>query len=323
MGTTSVEITLTPGARVLIAADDGSVTRLRDCLSAAGHEPLPARDGEEALRRIRQDDPELAILATSLGRLNGYQLCERLKAHPTTRSIPVVLLVETAEPATRERSLAVGADDCLSHGCDPWELLVRVRALVQLRRLQEQLLHTEKVLFDVARLLESRESREASTCDTLAETACRLGRAVGLTGEELAILQQAALLHDIGKVGVPERDLLKPERLTPQEQDRVRRHPVIGEELCAPLRGAEDVLPVIRHCRERWDGAGYPDSLRGAQIPLLARILAVADGYHAMTSHRPYRPALTPEAAAAALRDGAGTQWDPELVTTFLELIKR
>jgi putative two-component system response regulator len=321
MGTSTVELTLAPGARVLIAAEDACVTRLVECLTGAGHEPLAAHDGDEALRRVRQDDPELAILGTALGRLNGYQICERLKSHPTTCSIPVVLLADAAGPETRERGRAVGAEDLLSVGFDPSDLLFRVGSLVQLRRLREQLCHTEKVLFDVARALESRESSDDGPCDTLAQLACRLGRAAGLDAEALSVLHRCALLHDIGKVGVRESVLLKADRLTGSELSDVRRHPEIAEDLCAPLPWAEEVLPVLRHYRERWDGEGYPDGLHGAQIPLLARILAVADGFHAMTSDRSYRPALPTAAAAAALREGAGRQWDPELVATFLKVM--
>jgi putative two-component system response regulator len=322
MGSTTVETTFMPGARVLIAAEEGCVARLAACLTEAGHEPLTARDGDEALRRVRQDDPELAILGTALGRLNGFQICERLKSHPTTRTIPVVLLADATGPEARERGVAVGAEDLVSACFDPWDLLFRVRSLVEVRRLREQLTYTEKVLFDVARALESRESEEGGPCDTIAQFACRLGRAVGLDAEALSVLHRAALLHDIGKVGIRESVLLKRDRLTDPEMCDVRRHPVIGEDLCAPLPWAEEVLPVIRHYRERWDGEGYPDGLAGTQIPLLARVLSVADGFHAMTCDRPYRPAMTTADAAVALRDGAGRQWDPELVATFLRVME-
>jgi HD-GYP domain-containing protein (c-di-GMP phosphodiesterase class II) len=140
--------------------------------------------------------------------------------------------------------------------------------------------------------------------------------------EDLATLRQGALLHDIGKIGIRESILLKSDRLTAEEFNEVKLHPVIGEQLCAPLRCAEDVLPVIRHHQERWDGQGYPDGLRGAQIPLLARIMAIADGFHAMTSDRPYRPAMSRAEAAAALRAGAGSHWDPDLVAAFLSTME-
>jgi putative two-component system response regulator len=264
----------------------------------------------------------LAILGTALGRLNGYQICERLKSHPTTRTIPVLLLADVTGPEARERGVAVGADDLLNACFEPSELLFRVHSLIQLRRLRDQLAHTEKVLFDVASALESRESGDEGPCDTLTKLAYRLGRALRLEADQLAVLHRCALLHDIGKIGVRESVLLKSEQLTGSELCEVRRHPEIAEDLCAPLPWAEEALPVIRHVRERWDGEGYPDGLKGTRIPLLARILSVADGYYAMTNDRPYRPAMSATAAAAALREGAGSQWDPELVTTFLRMME-
>jgi putative two-component system response regulator len=248
-------------------------------------------------------------------------VCERLKAHPNTRTIPVVMLLDSPEEDAKLRGMAVGAEDFLARGCHPLELLARVKSLVQVKRLNEQLEHAESVVFELARALESRDATHPGHADTLADYACRLGRAVGLGADDLATLRQGALLHDIGKIGIRESILLKSDRLTPEEFNEVKLHPVIGEHLCAPLRCAEDVLPVIRHHQERWDGQGYPDGLRGTQIPLLARIMAIADGFNAMTSDRPYRPAMSRSDAAAALRAGAGSHWDPDLVVTFLETI--
>jgi len=322
MALTTAELKLTPGARVLIADEATAVARVGDFLTSAGHEPLAARDGEEALRLVREADPELALLGIALGRLNGYQVCERLKAHPQTRTIPVVMLLDSAQEDARLRGMAVGAEDFLARGCHPLELLARVKSLVQVKRLNEQLEHAESVVFELARALESRDTSHTGHADSLADYACRLGRAVGLEMEDLATLRQGALLHDIGKIGIRESILLKSDRLTAEEFNEVKLHPVIGEQLCAPLRCAEDVLPVIRHHQERWDGQGYPDGLRGAQIPLLARIMAIADGFHAMTSDRPYRPAMSRAEAAAALRAGAGSHWDPELVAAFLSTME-
>jgi putative two-component system response regulator len=318
MGTTTTELGLTPGARVLIAGETTCMARLSDFLASAGHEPMAAQDGEEVLRRVRNDDPELALLGIGLGRLNGYQVCERLKAHPHTRTIPVVLVLDAPDDEARQRGVAVGVEDFLTRGCDPLELLARVKSLVQVKRLNEQLEHAESVVYDLARTLERRDTGEGGEAETLADYACLLGRAAGLGAEELSVLRQGAMLHDIGKIAIRESILLKSERLTPEEYNEVKLHPVIGEQLCAPLRCAEDVLPVIRHHQERWDGQGYPDGLKGAETPLLARILAIADGFSAMTTDRPYRPAFSRAKAAEVLRDGAGTQWDPELIALFL-----
>jgi putative two-component system response regulator len=214
---------------VLIADEAGSAARVCQFLSAAGHEPLWAEDGDVALNRVRKDDPELALLGIDLGRLNGYQVCERLKAHPNTRTIPVVFLLDSADTDARHRGLAVGAEDFLVRSCDPLELLTRVKSLVQVKRLNEQIEHAESVVFDLARALEQRDSIANGLSETLTEYACRLGQAIGLFEDDLRVLRQSALLHDIGKIAVRESILLKADRLTtagshPRDRRRLQRH---------------------------------------------------------------------------------------------------
>ena len=129
------------------------------------------------------------------------------------------------------------------------------------------------------------------------------------------------MIHDIGKIGVPDQILLKAGPLTPEEWEVMKTHPVIGEEIARPLRSAADLLQIVRHHHENVDGSGYPDGLAAEDIPLSARIVAVCDGYDALTSDRPYRPGMPSEVATAILRDGAGKQWDAELVRTYLERV--
>src|SRR5262249_55068315 len=157
----------------------------------------------------------------------------------------------------------------------------RIRSLVQCKRLNEQLEQTETVVYELAQALEVRGAGPESSTEKLAEYACRLGRAIGLGGDDLETLRKGAPVPDIGKIGIRESTLRKPSRLTPEEFDEVKRHPIIGERLCLPMRCAEELVPVIRHHQERWDGRGYPDGLLGSDIPLLARIMAIADAFDA------------------------------------------
>jgi cyclic di-GMP phosphodiesterase len=320
----SDELGLSPGARVLVAERHETAARqVSDYLEAVGHTVLVASDGEEALRRIRQDDPEVAILDVSIPRLNAYQLCERVKTHPNTRNIPVIMLVSAAAQDEKIRGLEVGAEDFLCRPVNKLELLARVKSLVRVKRLNDQVETTENVIFGLARMLENKVSQDGSDWQRLASHACLLGKALGLTEEDLDILRKGAVLHDIGKIAVREEVLMKAGALTQEEYNEIKLHPEVGERICGPLRCADQVLPIIRHHQERWDGKGYPDGLRGEQIPLLARILAVADAYDAMLSPRPYRPALTPAEAQENLQSGAGTHWDPNLVELFLTAIRR
>jgi len=313
-----------PGARVLVAErSEQSARQIADHLVTAGYTVLLATDGEEALRRIRRDDPEVAILDAGIPRLNAYQLCERVKAHPSTRSIPVVMLVSPAAQDEKLRGLEVGVEDFLTRPVNKIELLARVKSLVRFKRLNDQVETTENVIFELARMLDSKVFDARSNSERLAEHACLLGSALGLEQDDLESLRKGALLHDIGKIAVREELLLKPGRLSDAEFDEIKRHPEAGERICGPLRCADQVLPILRHYRERWDGRGYPDGLRGDEIPLLARVLAVADAYDAMLCSRPYRPAMSVEVACANLKSGAGTQWDPHLIDLFLTALRR
>ena len=321
---TSEDLRLSPGARVLVAErDEQGGRQAAEYLEGVGHTVLTARDGEEALRRIRAEDPEVALLDVGIRRLNAYQLCERVKSHATTRNIPVIMLVSPFAQDEKIRGLEVGAEDFLARPINKLELLARVKSLVKVKRLNDQVETTESVIFGLARMLESKMSHAGSDAERLADYACLIGEALGLMAEDLDTLRKGAVLHDIGKIAVREEVLLKPGKLSDEEYNEIKLHPELGERICGPLRDADKVLPIIRHHQERWDGKGYPDGLAGEQIPLLARIMAIADSYDAMLSPRPYRPALSAEQAQCHLRSGAGTQWDPYLVELFLGALRK
>lgn len=321
---TSEEFQTVWGARILVAErSERSARQVADYLESAGYTVSMAFDGEDALRRIRRDDPEVAILDAGIPLLNAYQLCERVKAHPSTRSIPVVMVVSPTAQEEKLRGLEVGVEDFLTRPINKIELLARVKSLVKSKRLNDQVETTENVIFDLARMLEQKVSDARSDADRLADHACILGEALGLEREDLDTLRKGAILHDIGKIAVREEVLLKRGSLSDEEYDEIKRHPEAGERICGPLRCADQVLPIIRHHQERWDGRGYPDGLRGEQIPLLARVLSIADAYDAMLSPRPYRAALSVEQARANLRAGAGTQWDPHLIELFLAALRK
>jgi putative two-component system response regulator len=323
-GMTRDDLGLVPAARVLVAErTEAAARQLAEYLEAVGHTVLIATDGEAALRSIRKDDPEIAILDVEIPRLNAFQLCERVKSHPSTRNIPVVMLVSPTAQDEKIRALEVGVEDFICRPVNKLELLARVKSLVKVKRLNDQVETTENVIFGMARLLEEKVSSVKSDKGRLSENAVMLGRALGLLEEDLENLRKGALLHDIGKIAVREEILLKRGSLSDEEYNEIKLHPEVGERLCGPLRCADQLLPIIRHHQERWDGKGYPDGLKGEQIPLLARILAIADAYDAMLSPRPYRPALTPAEAQERLRAGAGTQWDPHLIETFLGALRR
>ena len=183
---------------------------------------------------------------------------------------------------------------------------------------------TEAILFSLAEAVEQRDCHTARHCERLAFMAVALGMAMQLERGSLLALYRGGYLHDIGKVGIPDSILFKPDRLNKQEWVVMRSHPVRGEEICRHLKSMSPVVPIIRHHHERWDGGGYPDGLRERQIPLLARVLQIADIYDALTSPRPYKPAYTAEKALAIIEEETGRGWrDPEIVELFFRLHDR
>jgi putative two-component system response regulator len=179
------------------------------------------------------------------------------------------------------------------------------------------------VLFSLARSIEARDPYTRGHCERLAEMSAQLGGRLGVSGEDIKALRRAGIVHDIGKVAVPDSILLKPGPLTYEEIIQMRKHAAVGESICAPLKTFGTVLPIIRHHHEKYDGSGYPDNLRGNDIPLTARILQLADVFDALTTDRPYKTAI-PWETALLMMDAEAERgwWDRELYTTFREMIR-
>ncbi len=196
--------------------------------------------------------------------------------------------------------------------------------MLKLRLRSEQGLRDadEQVIVALAVAVEGKDATTHGHLQRLARYALRLGEALGLDDRQLLFLRYGAILHDIGKIAIPESIVSKPGPLSTDEWYEMRKHPVVGQQICAPLRFSDEVGPLIRHHHERWDGTGYVDSLAGDQIPYLSRVISVVDAFDAMTSDRPYRPALSVDEAMKRLAEGSGTQWDPVITDVFLGLIR-
>jgi putative two-component system response regulator len=308
---------------IVLVVDDVPANRelLEGHLDDLGYDVRQARDGVEALEAIAAEEPDLVLLDIDMPRLDGISVCERLKAHPTRRLIPVVILTASNDRGTRLRGIAAGADDFLSKPFDAKELLVRARVLLRQRALNLRLDATEGVLFALARAVEARDRYTIHHAERVGRYAQAIGAALDLDAEDTATLYEGGVLHDLGKIAIPDAILLKPGPLTEDEFATMRQHSVEGERICLSLRSVAHYLPIIRHHHERVDGEGYPDHLVGAEIPVGARIVAIGDAWDAMVSDRPYRAGLDPEEALRRLRAGSGKQWDAGLTHTFLGLL--
>jgi putative two-component system response regulator len=293
-------------------------------MEAEGYAVTAAADGVEALEAVAAAPPDLVLLDIMMPRLDGYAVCRALKAHPATRLIPIVLLTALGAEDDRLLGIEAGADDFLTKPFSQAELTARVRSLLRLKAFTDELEHAEAMLLLLGRTVEAKDPYTQGHCERLATIAVALGRALGLPPPTLAALDRGGYLHDLGKIGVPDAVLLKPTALTEAEWALMRAHPVIGERICRPLRSLTPVLPIIRHHHERWDGSGYPDGLAGEAIPLAARVLQVVDIYDALTTQRPYKPALAPAEALQALRAEVRQGWrDPAVVEAFVTLVER
>jgi putative two-component system response regulator len=320
---------LTAKPRILVVDPEPMSRTLLDAVLRTDnrYEVLSASEGRRGLEIARQVRPDLILLSAGLpDDCGGLTVCRTLKEEGRTRRIPIILI--TAQATTQERvdGFEAGADDFIRKPFNRIELLARVRSLLRIKALNDQLDEVEDVIYSLSRAMEAREGDLDGDCGGTARVtayAQALGRELGLSDEALRLLGQAALLRDVGKIGLPDTLLQKNGKLSELERERMQRHTVLGEQIVAPLRCTAALLPIIRHHHERIDGKGYPDGLAGEQIPLGARIVAIADAYNAMLSYRPYRPALTPQKALQTLQAGAGRQWDASLVTHFIAWAER
>jgi cyclic di-GMP phosphodiesterase len=283
-------------------------------LSSIECEVRLAPDGATALAVIETDPPDLVLLDVRMPRMDGYEVCRRIKSMPRGRLLPVVMITGLSHTAHRVAALEAGADDFMSKPVDGSELIARVRSALRLKELYNTLDSAEHVIFSLATAVEAKDSFTERHTQRVGESARLLGQRLGLPESTLDVLYRGGIIHDIGKIGVSDSILHKPGPLDPIEVPQMQAHVEIGESIVRPLHSTTGLLPIIRHHHERFDGLGYPDRLRAREIPRAARIVSVCDAFDALVNDRPYRTRRSTTEALAVLRAGAGTQWDPETV---------
>lgn len=308
----------------ILVVDDHPSSRMTAValLSVEGYDVLEAENGQAALDCVGDADPDLILLDVMMPGMDGYEVCRRLKQEEHTRLIPIVFVTALNDRRARLRGIEVGGDDFLSKPFDQLELSARVKSLIRQKRLNEDLDHAGKVLFSIARTIESRDPNTGDHCERLVVRGKAFGEYLRLSRLEVRDLMWGGYLHDIGKVGIPDSVLLKMGKLSSDEWQIMRQHVLIGENICQPLRTMRGVIPIIRHHHERWDGSGYPDGLLGNEIPFLAQVFQLIDIYDALTHERPYKRAFTPEESLEIMYEETGKGWrNPDLMEQFANFI--
>lgn len=282
-----------------------------------------AYDGEEALEKINSNPPDIVLLDLMMPKISGYEVCRWVKQNKATQFIPVIIITALQELDDKIKAIELGAEDFLVKPFNKLELCTRIKSLLHMKSLHDDLESSENVLFSLAGALEAKDRYTRGHSDRVAKIAIAIATEMNLSKRDLEIMHKGGLLHDIGKIGVKEDILLKPGKLTDEEMQHVQTHPKIGYDICAPLKSLEGALPCIRSHHERFDGTGYPDGLQRDEIPLKGQIMAVADAFDAMITDRPYRKGMTQETAVKIFENEIDNgQWNPEIVRIFLNVVK-
>ena len=287
-----------PAGRILIVDDDIQIRRLlRSLLTNHGYVIAEAASAEQAKSELHSFGPDLILLDVRLPDKSGIELLEEIRSDPSLRLLPVVMMTGAVERQERIRAIAAGATDFIGKPFAPEELAVRIRSLVQLKFFADSLEDAEQIIVALARVIDARDPYTAHHSERVSLYAGLLGERIGLKGTDLDAVRRGGLFHDIGKIAIRDSVLLKPGRLTPEEFEEIKRHPVEGRMLLEPMRTLSYALPVIYHHHERYDGSGYPEGLTGEAIPMVARVTTVADVFDALTTNRTYRSASSRQAS--------------------------
>jgi putative two-component system response regulator len=309
-------------AQILVVDDDPMIVDvLTRFLVREGYSVITAGNGVEALEQVQRHQPDLILLDVTMPEMDGFTACRQLKEDERTALIPITMLTGLDDREHRMRGIEAGADDFLTKPFEQSILRARIRSQLRLKRLTDQLEHTENVIFMLAQAVEAKDTYTEGHLRRLRSYGEQLAAACGLEYDEVRAVRYGGVLHDIGKIGVSEAILLKPGPLDDDEIEQLRLHPEIGARIVSQMRFAPEVGPIILGHHERWDGCGYPNGLRGEEIPIGARIISIVDAYDAMMTNRPYRAALGLDEVVQRLRAGRGTQFDPSLLDVFLRLL--
>lgn len=324
-------------ASTILIVDDEYYGRetLQSVLEGEGYNLVMAENGMQAIEKAKAYQPDVILLDVMMPGMTGYEVCERIRSDPQVAEIPIIILTALDDRDSLLTGLKSGADDFISKPFDRFELRARLIGITRLNRYQKLVDEREKLqkahqhLLDAydatiagwSHAMDLRDRETEGHSQRVTELTLKLASAFGCDEETLAHIRYGALLHDMGKLGIPDSILQKPDPLNPEEWVIMRKHPQLAYEMLYPVEYLRPALDIPYCHHEKWDGTGYPRGLKGQEIPLAARLFAIVDVWDAITSNRPYRPAYTIEQALAHIREQSGKHFDPQVVDVFFKLI--
>ena len=326
-------------ALILCIDDNPEVLKLMKMLLADEFDLELETSAEQGLKFLRDKNPDLVLCDVMMPGMDGHAFARVVKGDESLKHIPIILVTARTGAEMLNEGLQAGADDYISKPFDSTELKARIRSQLRMRQMESELaLVNRNLKMRTSDLVDQQRSLFLSTVKSLASAidakdeytrhhstrvtdfSLKIAAKMGFSEKELSELELAAVLHDVGKIAVPESILNKPGKLTNEEFKLIQEHPVRGEAILSPVIELKDIGRIVRAHHERYDGNGYPDKLKGREIPLGARIMAIADTYDSITSERPYRKAASHRYAIKEIIGCSGTQFDPEVVENFLEI---
>ena len=311
-------------ARILVVDDmETNIKMLSYVLRPPEYQIVEARSGEQALEILLKEPIDVVLLDVMMPGISGFETCVRIRKDLGLTLLPVIMLTSLGGADDVVQGLDAGADDYISKPFSTIELIARIRASIERKNLIDKLDDAESVLFSLARMVEARDPDTGDHCDRLSHTGILFGKELGLGADDIDALRRGGVLHDIGKLGIPDSILLKKGKLDADEWQIMKQHTVIGSALCSPLRTMQRSAAIARCHHEKWNGTGYPDGLKGEAIPLIARVFQIVDIFDALSHHRPYKPAFPREQVIEIMeQETAAGFWDPNLMSKFLKIVR-